>query len=65
LSMIALAAMALVGCQREPASESPSTTNPPSAPPNTNANTSTNLSRANAPVVPGSSSANIPAATNQ
>ena len=62
--MIALAAMALVGCQREPANESQSPASPPSAPPSTNSNTSTNQSQANAPAVPGSSGANLPASTN-
>jgi len=50
LTEIALTAWLLAGCQKPPAGESPSAANPPSAQPNTNSNTSTNLSQANPPV---------------
>jgi len=65
LTVIALAAMILAGCQKPPENETPAPANPPGAPANTNSTTSTNLSQANAPAVAGSSDANHPAATNQ
>jgi len=64
LAAIALAA-ALLGCQRQPASNLPPAENSPSVQGNTNSTASTNLSQAKAPAVPAASSANIPASTNR
>jgi len=61
----ALAATVIAGCQRQSESNPPPAENLPSEPANTNSTASTNLSEANVPAVPGSSGANLPAATNQ
>jgi len=58
LTAVALAAALVVGCQRQSESNPPPADNPPSAPPNTNSATSTNLSQANTPAVSGSNNAN-------
>jgi hypothetical protein len=65
LTAVALAAMVLAGCQKPPENETPPPANPPGAPPNTNSTSSTNLSQANAPAAPGSSSITNPASANQ
>jgi len=65
LTVIAVAAMVLAGCQKPAENETPAPTTPPSAPTNTNSTGSTNLSQANAPAAPGASSINNPVSTNQ
>lgn len=65
LTAVALAATALVSCQRQSESNPPKAENPPSAPASTNSAATTNQSQANVPAVPGSSGANLPASTNQ
>ena len=65
LTVFAVMAMVLAGCQKPPENEAPAPANPPSAPANTNSSSSTNLSQVNAPAAPGASNINNPVSTNQ
>jgi predicted small lipoprotein YifL len=62
LTVIALAAMALAGCGRQPANQSPAPANPPAGQQTPNATNSINT---NAPAANDSSNTNNPASTRQ